>query len=102
MRGILALTKRHSAKIIEEAARIALDRRVRSSGTVKRLVENLEKEANAANEEKQLLLPELTQSHDLIRDPLDYAKFFAEHSQVTVVEIQKQPNQEACHVHVDR
>lgn len=76
MRGILSLAKRHSAPVIEEASRMAIDRYVRSSKTVRELVLRLEEKGN--KEKQQTFLPALTQSHDLIRPPNDYALFWEE------------------------
>lgn len=101
MRGILSLAKRHSAQMIEAAAHIALERCVRSSKTVRELILRLEKEAQIKNETKQLLLPALTQAHALIRAPLDYARFFEEHSQIVIIKAENQP-QEDTHADVDR
>lgn len=78
MRGILSLAKRHPATLIEQASSIALARHVRSSRTVREIVERLEKKTS---EEKQLtLLPALTQAHELIRQPEDYAQFWENHA----------------------
>jgi len=76
MRGILSLARRHAAPLIEKACAMALDRHVRSSKTVRDLVERLEKTG-----ENKVALPILIQSHALIRSPDDYARFFEKHAQ---------------------
>lgn len=76
MRGILSLTRKHQAAVIEEACALAVCRRVRSSKTVREIVERLEENRCAA---KQTSLP-LTQSHELIRSLKDYDSFFEKHA----------------------
>jgi len=74
MRGILSLARKHQASLIESACALAVDRQVRSSKTVRELVERLEET------EKKISLPVLVQSHALIRSPDDYARFFEKHA----------------------
>lgn len=75
MRGILSLARHHAAALIEQASEIALAHHVRSSKTVRELVERLEKKESAS--EKEIVL---TQAHALIRSPNDYGLFFEKHS----------------------
>lgn len=78
MRGILSLAKSHPVALIEQAATLALDRCVRSGKVVREMVVCLEEKEKR---QKQLpLRPALTQSHDLIRHPSDYARFFETHA----------------------
>lgn len=76
IRGIVGLAKKHSALMIEEASRQGIERRVRQSSTIRRMVENLEKSTAQEKQQQQLLLPALTQTHVLIRNPSDYAAFW--------------------------
>lgn len=75
MRGILSLARRHAAPLIEKACAMALDRHVRSSKTVRELVER--REETGENKKSPVLL---IQSHALIRSPDDYARFFEKHA----------------------
>ena len=77
MRGVISLARKHCATLIEKACEIAVRRRVRSSKTVRKLVEELE-EKKLQKESAQLTF--LTQSHELIREPKDYAHFFESHA----------------------
>ena len=77
MRGILSLARRHAASLIEKASAMALERHVRSSRTVRELVERLEEKEKKEN---PVPLPVLTQSHELIRSPEDYALFWERHA----------------------
>lgn len=79
IRGIVGLAKKHSAAMIEEASRLGIERRVRQSSTIRRMVENLEK-STAQEKQQQQLLPTLTQTHVLIRNPSDYAVFWQVHT----------------------
>lgn len=76
IRGVLSLARKHHAAVIEEACALAVVRRVRSSKTVREIVERLEEEKGGA---KQTSLP-LTQSHELIRPLKDYDLFFEKHA----------------------
>lgn len=89
MRGIVSLAKKHSAILIELAAKIALERCVRSSKTVRELVERLENKTKEATP----LLPEITQSHELIRKPSEYALFWEAHTKVEI----KNENEKSNH-----
>lgn len=75
MRGVLSLARRHAAHLIEKACALAVDRHVRSSKTVRELVERLEETGQIKTS-----LPVLIQSHTLIRSPDDYARFFEKHA----------------------
>ncbi len=77
MRGIIALARKHRADHIEQAAKIALDRGLRSSRIIRKLVESIA-EADLAKKEKTSSA--LTQEHSLIRSPQDYALFFETHA----------------------
>ena len=77
MRGIIALARKHSAGHIEQAAKIALERGLRSSRIIRKLVERIV-EADLAEKEKTSSA--LTQEHSLIRSPQDYALFFETHA----------------------
>jgi hypothetical protein len=80
MRGILSLARKHSAAKIEEASRQGIERRIRQSSTIRNIVENLEKSEAEENKKQQPQLPMLTQTHELIRDPLDYGMFWQIHA----------------------
>lgn len=75
MQGIVALARKHCAVHIEQAARIALERGLSSSRIIRKLVDDLDK---ATTPEKSS--DELTQEHNLIRSPQDYALFFETHA----------------------
>ena len=91
MRGVLSLARRHAAPLIEKACAMALDRHVRSSKTVRELVERLEeKESTGKN---QIAPPILIQSHALIRSPNDYARFFEKHALQEKTALLNQPGE---------
>lgn len=75
MRGIVALARKHKAELIDEACSIALYRDIRSSKSVKKIIEQLTKTT-----EQRVKSEELTQVHELIRPPSDYAAFFDQHA----------------------
>lgn len=77
MRGVVSLARKHSAALIEKACEIAVCRRVQSSKTVRKLVEELEEKGLQKGSAQ---LTSLTQSHELIRSPQDYARFFESHA----------------------
>lgn len=79
MRGILSLVKKHPAALIEQASSMALDRCVRSSKVVREIVERLEEKENK-EKQKDICLPLFTQSHEMIRQPHDYALFWETHA----------------------
>lgn len=83
MRGVVALAKKHSASLIEQASELAIKGHVRSSGSVREMVERLsekEKEKSAARCTDQPEAKTLTQSHELIRPTSDYSAFFEQHA----------------------
>lgn len=111
MRGILSLARRHAAALIERACALAIDRHVRSSKTVRELVERLEETGK-----NKVALPVLIQSHALIRSPNDYALFFEKHAHQEKTAFINQPGEaivlpsegeaslkikENCHADVD-
>lgn len=75
MRGIVALARKHKAELIEEACSVALLRDIRSSKSVKKIIEQLTKTSI-----KKTTPDILTQVHSLIRPPSDYAAFFDQHA----------------------
>ena len=85
MWGIVNLTPRYPACIVEQAVTAAMARGLWSYKAVRRLAEQLLAQAVAHIDPAQLdLLTKpsiLTQQHELIRDPAEYAAFF-EHSTV--------------------
>jgi transposase len=74
MWGIVALVPRLPARIVEQAATLAIARHISSSKAVRLIAEQLLAEALARLEEAAA--PPLTQQHDLIREPTEYADFF--------------------------
>ena len=75
MRGVVSLTKKYSSALIEKAATKAVNRGVESLRVLKRLVEEMEPLSS-----KEPDSPNLTQDHDLIRPPADYAAFWDLHA----------------------
>ena len=75
MRGVVSLTKKYSSTLIEKAATQAVNREVESLRVFKRLVEEMEPLSS-----KEPDSPNLTQDHDLIRPPADYAAFWDLHA----------------------
>jgi len=69
MRGVLALAKRHDSATIEKACQMAINKGLRSSKLVGRLADTIQ-QAQVTPE------PELTQTHELIRDLSQYTLFF--------------------------
>ena len=78
MQGIVALARKHCAAHIEQAARMALERRLSSCRIIRNLVEHLAKAATPT--EASSSVESLTQEHNLIRSPQDYALFFETHA----------------------
>jgi transposase len=74
MWGIVALVPRFPVSIVEQAATLALARHVRASKAVRAIAETLLAQA-LARLDAQPPAP-LTQEHDLIRTPAEYAEFF--------------------------
>ena len=91
MRGVLSLARKHQASLIEKACSMAVDRHVRSSKTVRELVERLEEKETGKN---KVPLPVLIQSHALIRSPDDYARFFEKHAHQGKTAFINQPGEE--------
>lgn len=76
MMGILSLTKKYKAAHIEKAAKEAVENGISKLKIIKKLVEQLSRN----EKEKQLPLLELTQEHNLIRLPSEYATFWSQHA----------------------
>ena len=82
MWGIVGLSPRYPACIIEQAAATALARHIHSYQAVRAIAEQLLAQAIARLDGCQPELPlgppgsPLTQQHELIRDPAEYAEFF--------------------------
>jgi transposase len=93
MRGILSLAKKHPIVFIEQASSLALDRQVRSSKIVRELVERLEEKGNKEKQQKNAALPLFTQTHELIRNPCDYARFFETHASIEKNVLINQPRE---------
>ena len=84
MWGIIGLTSRYPNCVIEQAASIALARHIRSYKGVRAIAEQLLAGAITQLDTRQGELsfdatstPPLTQEHALIRNPTEYAEFFA-------------------------
>jgi nucleotide-binding universal stress UspA family protein len=78
MWGIVALVPRLPARIVEQAATVALARHISSYKAVRVLAEQLLAQALARLEADAA--PPLTQQHELIREPTEYAEFFRQRS----------------------
>ena len=82
MWGIVGLSPRYPACIIEQAAAAALARHIHSYQAVRAIAEQLLAQAIARLDARQPELPlahggsPLTQQHELIRDSAEYAEFF--------------------------
>jgi hypothetical protein len=89
MRGIVALSRRHKAAHIETASKLALERGIRSSRSVRKIVERIESQAPLR---QQLLL---TQSHTLIREVGEYESFWQHHAvQATLFPVEETTHKE--------
>ena len=78
--GIVGLSKRYPASILEQAAAVALTQPMRSYKAVRAIADQLLAKAIDRLNAVQLELPleaALTQQHALIRESTEYAKFFA-------------------------
>jgi transposase len=75
MWGIVGLSPRYPACILEQAAAVALARQIHSCKAVRALSEQLLAQAVIDLDARQPQLP-LTQQHELIRAPAEYAEFF--------------------------
>ena len=73
--GIVGLSPRYPACILEQAAAVALARQIHSYKAVRALSEQLLAQAVIDLDARQPQLP-LTQQHELIRAPAEYAEFF--------------------------
>lgn len=76
MWGIVGLSPRYPACILEQAAAVAVARQSHAYKTVRALSEQLLAQAVIDLDARQPQLP-LTQQHELIRPPAEYAEFFA-------------------------
>jgi len=76
MWGIVGLSPRYPACILEQAAAVAVARQSHSYKTVRALAEQLLAQAVIDLDARQPQLA-LTQQHELIRPPTEYAEFFA-------------------------
>lgn len=75
--GIVNLARRYPGSLVEDAAAIALAGGVTSARSVRKIIERrLHELADSAHEPEAA---PLTQQHDLIRDPGEYAQFFNQH-----------------------
>jgi hypothetical protein len=74
MWGIVALVPRLPASIVEQAATIAIAQQISSYKAVRLIAEQLLAQAIARLEADTA--PPLTQQHELIREPTEYAEFF--------------------------
>jgi hypothetical protein len=75
MWGIVGLSPRYPTCILEQAAAVALARQIHSYKAVRALSEQLLAQAVIDLDARQPQLP-LTQQHELIRAPAEYAEFF--------------------------
>ena len=82
MWGIVGLSPRYPACIVEQAAAVALARQIHSYKAVRAMAEQLLAQAVIDLDARQPQLPltntasPLTQQHELIRAPAEYAEFF--------------------------
>ena len=78
MWGIVALVRRFPVSIIEQAATTAIARQISSSKAVRAIAEQLLAQAIARLDAESP--PPLTQQHELIREPSEYAGFFEQNA----------------------
>lgn len=78
MRGVVALARKFPATLIEQAAATAVRGHIRSCKAVRELVKRLADRANAQTAETRT--GQLTQEHELIRSPKEYADFFEQYA----------------------
>ena len=78
MWGIVALVPRLPARLVEQAVGLAIARQISSSKAVRVIAEQLLAQA-LVRLEAQSAAP-LTQQHELIREPIEYAQFFQQRS----------------------
>jgi len=76
MWGIVGLSPRYPACILDQAAAVAVARQVHSYKALRSVAEQLLAQAVIDLDARQPQLP-LTQQHELIRPPAEYAEFFA-------------------------
>jgi transposase len=76
MWGIVGLSPRYPACILEQATAVALARQIHSYKAVRAMAEQLLAQAVIDLDARQPQLP-LTQQHELIRAPAEYGEFFA-------------------------
>jgi len=74
MYGIVNLAKKYPAKIIEKGTTIAVEKGIRSTHSIRNLIEKLMEERESENEIS------LIQNHDLIRSPSEYGSFWNLHT----------------------
>jgi len=84
MWGIVALVPRLPARIVEQAATLALARHISSYKAVRLVAEQLLAQA-IARLETESTAP-LTQQHELIREPIEYAEFFRQRTDAQSLE----------------
>jgi hypothetical protein len=90
MRGVVGLTRHFKAPLIEEASRLALEKKIHSSRAVKEIVARLD-----CSQKKQSVAPLLVQTHPLIREPEQYEIFWRQHAvQQSLFEEETQPRPE--------
>jgi transposase len=77
MMGLLSLTKKYQANHIEQASTDAITNGISKLKVIKKLVEQ---RSQKNNKEKHLPVGELTQEHNLIRLPSEYATFWSQHA----------------------
>lgn len=77
MYGIINLARTYEAHLIEKAARIAIERDMRSYQSFRHLVESLSAEEKAKREKSA---DDIAQNHRLIRPGTDYAVFWKQHT----------------------
>ncbi len=78
MWGIVALVPRFPVSIVEQAATAAIARHISSSKAVRAIAEQLLAQAIARLDAESP--PPLTQQHELIREPSEYAGFFEQNA----------------------
>lgn len=77
MQGIVNLVRRFEAPHIEEAAKTANRKGLRSCKSIRKLVENIMEKSKG---EKKQNMAVVIQDHPLIRPPCDYALFWSQHA----------------------
>ena len=96
MWGVLSLTKKYPARIVEEACALAFEGNVRSSKNVRLIADRAFEAALARLEQPaQVELP-LTQAHPLIRPADDYADLFKLGARHSAEQTQPTPETTEC------